>query len=404
MPFKFAPVPIPDDYVWKGRCFHLTYPRHVPFTAIHEAVARLTSVPLLAHSFVHEEVKKEGDTYTYAHTHAGLIMSAVIKVKGSRKMDIFMEDPDDDSDDDESLPVQLHPNIQPKVTLKSMEDIFTTYHRGRKYSIETGKYEYTPPIALEQNLPADFNFHQQIIKDIIDAPTLIDAVVVGEIRPRTVLDCQALRADAANNEAKKFIHKFAKESFIDIAHGIDWFSLHVWGATNLGKTKWALAQFDNPLHIKPFNSVGGFEAIKKRYDPKFHDGLVLDEVDLTFMSREMAIAFLDADDPFSCNIRYGEFELEPVKKILISNSHPIELYPKDESGAIFRRLKSLHINGKTWKQPEVTAAERTPLAPIIAQRVNHFSEGSQPTQLVNPPPHIAENSNAPVVPIPYPNY
>ena len=108
--------------------------------------------------------------------------------------------------------------------------------------------------------------------------------------------------------------------------------------------------------------------------------------------------------PFSCTIRYTEFELVPVKKILISNSHPIELYPKDESGAIFRRLKSLHINGKTWKQPEVTAAERTPLAPIIAQRVNHFSEGSQPTQLVNPPPHIAENSNAPVVPIPYPNY
>ena len=348
---------------------------------------------------MHEEAKKPGDTFTYEHTHAAFIFKARINVQGSRKMDIFVEDPDNDD-----MCIQLHPNVQPKVSMKAMEEVFTSYHQGRKFNIETGKTEFTPPKNLSQKIHPDFEFNAKVITGIIDAPTLLDACLAGEIRPRTVMDAKALRDDSAQQQSKVFKHKFPRDSFLDCAAGIDWFCLHAWGGTNLGKTKWALAQFNNPLHVKPFNSIGAMEAIKKRFDPKFHDGIVCDEADLRFFSREQAIAFLDEDDPFSCTIRYTEFELVPVKKILISNSHPIELYPKDESGAIFRRLKSLHINGKTWKQPEVTAAERTPLAPIIAQRVNHFSEGSQPTQLVNPPPHIAENSNAPVVPIPYPNY
>ena len=279
MVFSFDPQPIPDNYEWRGKCFHLTYPSHVDFQLLHQTIARATSVRLLGYSFVHEEAKDAGQTYTYEHTHMAMIMEAPVNLKGSRKFDVFV--PDDDHD---GMFHQLHPNIQPKLTLRAMEAISSTYHRGRKYNIETGKTEYTAPIALEQKLPDDFCFNQAVIKEIINAPTLVEAVIAGEIRPRTVMDCKALREDSDSMQAKKFKHKYAKESFLDLTAGMQWFCLHIWGATNLGKTKWAVAQFSNPLLIKPFNSIGTLEGIKKRFDPKVHDGIVCDEADRTLPS------------------------------------------------------------------------------------------------------------------------
>ena len=373
MPFEFKPQAIPDGFVWKGKCFHLTYPSFVPFNLLHQAMARATSTRVQAYSFVHEEAKDPGEDYTYEHTHAAWVMEAALNVQGSRKMDVFVEDPQD-----ETMLLQLHPHIQPKVTMRAMEAVFTTYHQGRKFNLETGKHEFTKPVALEQSMPYEWNWNQAVIKEIIDAPTLIQATIVGEIRPRTVMDCKVLREDAENSEAKKFKHKFAKDSFYDLTAGMQWFCLHIWGATNLGKTKWAVAQFSNPLLIKPFNSVGGLEAIRKRFDPKFHDGIVCDEADLTFMSRENCIAFLDEDDPFSCMVRYTEFELPPIRKIIISNPEPTNLYPSDEAGAIARRVQVLQITQKTYKDPQ-PAVVRTPLHTAASSQAT-AAASMQPTQ------------------------
>ena len=371
MPFTLAPQKIPRDYEFKGKYFHFTYPTHVPFQLLHEAAARATSVRKIGYSFVHEHSQPAGETYAYAHTHAAWIMEAPINVKGSHKFDVFVPD------DDTGLVDQLHPNVQPKVTLKAMEQVFASYHAGRKFDIETGKYKFIKPINHEYKLPEMFCFNQSIIREMLAAPTLVDAVIAGEVRPRTVMDVKALRDENAGIAAKRFKHKFSKESFNDLMEGIPWNCLHVWGPTNLGKTKWALAQFDNPCIIKPFNSIGGLEAIKKRFDPKLHDGLVLDEADLTFMTREMAIAFLDMDEPFSCSVRFTEFELEPCKKIIISNPDPIKLYPSDPAGAIARRIHVLHVTTKTYKSPNVIMC--TPLQPLQQQQPLL----TQPTQHVN---------------------
>ena len=78
-------------------------------------------------------------------------------------------------------------------------------------------------------------------------------------------------------------------------------------------------------------------------------GLVCVEADLSFMSRQQAIAFVDPDEPCTLDVRYRSFTLPAgVKKLLISNPDPKRLYPADPHGAIGRRVKTLHITSPTW--------------------------------------------------------
>ena len=110
--------------------------------------------------------------------------------------------------------------------------------------------------------------------------------MAAEVRPRSVNDVKVLREEASGQASKRFKHKYAAETFRPGIAPPDWDILHVHGPTGVGKTKWAVAQFKNPLLIKPFKCVGGLEKIKRQFDPKMHDGIVCDEANLRFMSRE----------------------------------------------------------------------------------------------------------------------
>ena len=53
---------------------------------------------------------------------------------------------------------------------------------------------------------------------------------------------------------RHFEHNFARDSFLPlalpeafVARAIG--TLHIWGAVRLGKSEWALAQFENPLYV-----------------------------------------------------------------------------------------------------------------------------------------------------------
>ena len=127
--------------------------------------------------------------------------------------------------------------------------------------------------------------------------------------------------------------------------------------------------------------------LKNKYQPGFHDLLILDEVDLRSFSRELVIALFDEDDDAVISVRFTSFELKkPVKIILLSNEPPEKLLPKgaENDPAIKRRFTRLPIYSPTWIQapqppqpfqpprqllgPGNTAqrqpAQRTPLAPL----------------------------------------
>ena len=94
------------------------------------------------------------------------------------------------------------------------------------------------------------------------------------------------------------------------------------------------------------------------------------------------ISFFDMDEECSICVRYVSFDLPPVRKILISNGHPEDLYPADPPGAIARRFKIVHIQEPTWIEArpatntpatyamtQVAAPARTPLAPLRMQAI-----------------------------------
>ena len=183
--------------------------------------------------------------------------------------------------------------------------------------------------------------------------------MAGAVRPRTVNDVAKLREEMAAHAAKKFNHKYPKESFtlkFPDAHVI-----HLYGPSGFGKTKAAVAQFENPCMVKPFDSIGCLEALSRSFDPNLHDGLVLDEADLTFMSRQQVIAFIDPDEDCTLDVRFKSFTLPAnLKKIIVSNEHPTKCYPPDPFGAIARRIKVLPVIAKTYHEP---TAPPPPLPP-----------------------------------------
>jgi hypothetical protein len=386
MVLMLDPQPVPDGFTWRGRMFHLTYKDHLPKEDIFAAVSRATSIPLLGYSVVHEETHEVSDDGTsdtaYYHTHLGMIFRAPISLKGSRKFDVW------------SGEEQYHPNVQPKLNMLAMEQIFTSYHRGRKFSIENGGYTFTPPVWIEQRLPLEFEWTEQIIDDVVNAPTLKAACIAGAVRPRTVNDCKALRDDAAAGDKKRFFHKFDRNSFKNLLP-LQFTAIHMYGGSGLGKTKLAASTFENPCFIKPFNSVGCLEAIAKRFDPKMHDGLVLDEADLRFLTREQVIAFLDFDEDCELDVRFKSFTLPAgTKKILISNPLPSQLYPAPGypgDPAIARRLSVIHITEPTWIGAPTASPQ--PPQPVLAH-----AAGTPRTQLT-----AATNPNqTPTAPLPTP--
>lgn len=349
MPFKLAPQSIPNDFVWRSKYYHLTYKGHHSAAHIISMVKSRTSVPLAGWSVAQEDtavidsdgqVRQEG----YEHTHAALMFESRLHLHGARQFDLFAEDGDDDT------PVQIHPHAQPKVTIAQMEQIFLHYHPGRKFDIATGKMAFTPPISHEYSLPPEFDFTRAVMNEVVSAPSIFEACIAGQVRPRSVSDIKALRDEHSSLASKHFKHQYKKESF-SLPSPTNLRALLVHGGSGLGKTKWAVAQFNNPCLIKPFDSVGCMEELCKRYDPTVHDGIVLDEADLTFLTRAQVIALVDWDEPSTLDVRYKSFTIPAgVPKILISNPGPEEILPKDPHGAIARRLRVLHVMYPTWAQ------------------------------------------------------
>ena len=77
------------------------------------------------------------------------------------------------------------------------------------------------------------------------------------------------------------------------------------------------------------------------------------------MTREQVIAFLDMDEEFQCDVRFTSFSLAPVRKIFISNPDASTLYPRDESGAIARRLRIEHLTQPLFGMPQQPAGTPT---------------------------------------------
>lgn len=331
---KLEPIAIPADFRWRMRCGHLTYAGFIPHEQLIGHAGIITSTKLIGWSVVHELGEDD-----YEHTHFGFIFDRPLDLVGARKFDVMIA----------ATGTIVHPNMQPKVTMTSCEVLFNEYHLGRKYDITLGKKTYKKPAGGPwQKLPPVFEWSREVMKEITEAPTLQEAVVVAGVRPRSVMDVKLLRSDS-DRAPKKFKHLFPKDTFRLGLLPRSWSVLHIHGASGLGKTKAACALFDNPLIIKPFNAVGCVEKLAN-FVPSVHDGIIFDEVDLRAFSREQAIALVDFDEESVISVRYTSISMPAgVKKIFVSNEADVWPASDKSIGAIARRVISFHATSKLFK-------------------------------------------------------
>ena len=356
--------PIPDDrdFRWSKAMYHFTYAAFLDIQELLMMCQRITTIPVTGWSYAWEDTTKtiNGTTHEgHQHTHFLVMFKSRLNLTGSRKFDLL-------TFDEEGVGTTYHPNVQSGLTMNHVEFICTNYHAGRKFDVEKGAMSYTAPIKRELKLPQNFNFTREIINAAIACTSLLEACIETEVRPRSVNDLKILRDESAQ-APKRFKPLYTFDTFKQLMPTSDWGVVHVHGPSGVGKTKACLVQFVSPLHIKPFDSIGCLESLMKQYDPKIHDGLVLDEADLKFMTRQQVIAFFDQDEACTLDVRYKSFSLPAgLKKIIISNPPPQDLYPADPHGAIARRVKYLHVTQPTWIQAPVhrPPAPRAPLHPI----------------------------------------
>lgn len=154
-----------------------------------------------------------------------------------------------------------------------------------------------------------------------------------------------------NYALKKFDNgnasNYSKDSFIT-PFITDWSRVPVIvGDTGLGKTEWALAHFDQPLHVLDKNDYC-------RYRKGFTDGIILDDVDSSKWTGLTFLKFLKMEVNTTQNIKYGHVVIEKkCKRMILTNDMdavwPTDMLPKTRE-ACLRRMNIIHIRDPTYKK------------------------------------------------------
>lgn len=118
--------------------------------------------------------------------------------------------------------------------------------------------------------------------------------------------------------APVYTHKYLAASFnrplVDWSTLTDRQSLLIIGPTNMGKTHYALAHFEQPLFVTHLDQL-------RNFNPSIHGGIVVDDVSMTEWEPTALIAIFDRDFARSIHCRYKNPEIPAgTKKIFCSNN------------------------------------------------------------------------------------
>lgn len=306
----------------------------MPREALIEKLCAASSIDVLGYSIVHEESDAE---VAYDHTHFAWLWQRVPNLHGARLMDVIVDG------------VTVHPHALHKKSLKWLQHLFEKYHVGHKLNA-AGRPTFVAPVAGPwQVLPACFDWNDYIITEVSEASDLIEGVQMAGVPIRSVHDVLLLQSA---KRARAFEHNFPRESFLPLALPEAFTTgavgtLHVWGAVRLGKSKWALAQFKNPLYVTDRNDLLGFR-------PGWHDGIVIDKLlprerPPSGFSLQECEKLTDYTLPASIRCLYKIAHIPKyMRKIVVTNE--CNAWPDDPHGQIVgRRVAQLHIVKCTYR-------------------------------------------------------
>ncbi len=323
-----------DGFRWRARAWHLTYVGHVPPEKLLAALTAASSVPVLGYSIVHEQSDSEAP---YDHTHFAWLWASKVNLHGSHILDVVVDGQ------------RVHPHAEHRKSLLWLQGLFERYHHGYKACGELGTKFVKPVAGPWQRLPPGFEWHALVIAEVSSAPDLIEGACIAGVKVRSMHDVLLLQ------NAKRprwFEHNFARDSFLPLELPLAYTSgkvgtLQIWGAIELGKTEWALAQFENPLHVTDRNDLADFQ-------PGWHDGIVIDKL----LPRDKPPAgftlqecekLTDYTLPASIRCLYKRVKIpQRVRKIIVTNDR--DAWPHDPHGQIVgRRVAQLQIVTRTYR-------------------------------------------------------
>ena len=322
------------SFRWRSRAWHLTYAGHIPRELLLALLESITSIRALGTSIVHEQSDAEAP---YDHTHFAWLWERAPNLHGSHLMDVEV---------DGSI---VHPHAVHKKSLKWLQLVFERYHCGHKVSA-AGKAIHVPPVAGPwQVLPSCFEWNDYILTEVSDAPDLIEGAQIAGVNVRSLHDVLLLQNA---KRPRRFEHNFPRSSFLPRELPEPYAcgrvgTLHIWGRVRLGKSEWALAQFENPLYVTERNDLLDFRT-------DWHDGIVIDKV----MPRERSPAgftlaecerLTDFTLPASIRCLYRTARIpRGVRKIVVTNERHV--WPDDPMGQLVgRRIVQFEVREQMFR-------------------------------------------------------
>lgn len=314
-----------DGFRLRSKLFQLTYKHHRSHVEILDKVRSKMGAPLLW-SIVHEM----GDLQCpYPHTHAAFLFAKAPDLSGADLFDLpplsedalalqaaeqsawleqHADDNDGEDEEGESTTVENlhegradreydpdavegHPHFNFQKSMKWLETVYENYHRGWKtdMSKRPQKKIFKRPVKLWQEAPQGWNWTRHINSEIATAPTFQEAVAVSGLAARSLTDLCVLRRECALDlRSAPTQPQFDGASFAPHALGEmpPWQgrppavrvpgvrlpgALHMWGATGLGKSEFALTLVKNPLLVSELQGL-------KAFNPSKHEAIIFDDM------------------------------------------------------------------------------------------------------------------------------
>ncbi len=133
------------------------------------------------------------------------------------------------------------------------------------------------------------NSHRILLKEVVDAPSALDAFEIADVSVKSIGDVLAVRRECSRK--RKHVHEWDEDATSEFVVK-EWDrkkALCLIGDSQQGKTAWACKQFKNPIMVGELNELRGI-------DWNGIDGIVFDEADFSNFKRKTQI--------FMCDTKY----------------------------------------------------------------------------------------------------
>jgi len=179
----------------------------------------------------------------------------------------------------------------------------------------------------------------ELLQSYIEAPTLVDALVLAGINPKSILDMTVLRREKRPRETE---HQYDIDSWL-IPPVVDFKCFFIHGTSDCGKTQWAKAHFKNPLVCRDTDDL-------KNFVPGHHDGIVFDDMSFAHWPRTSVIHLLDWDEDSSIRCRNTNALIpRHTPKIFCANTEEEDVFGPKETAKCRRITRRLKVTGKLYK-------------------------------------------------------